>query len=206
MPKKLVPISEAAKLLGVSIQTLRRWAKAGKLTPSFVSPGGHRYYAIDELETYSQSLFGMAKKWVSTSPHELPPDYYCSTSSIFQARLSTFETLLNKIPDLHKNMQFSLVVSIVGEIGNNSFDHNLGAWPDTPGIFFGYDLNKRLAVIADRGLGVLQTLKRVRPSLQNDAEALRVAFTEVISGRAPEKRGNGLKFVKSVIMDNDIDL
>ncbi len=38
--------------------------------------------------------------------------------------------------------------------------------------------------------------------MESDADALRVAFTEMISGRAPEKRGNGLKFVKKVITEN----
>ena len=42
--------------------------------------------------------------------------------------------------------------------------------------------------------------------LSSDEEALKVAFTEVLSGRAPEARGNGLKFVKNIVMQNDIDL
>jgi len=55
-------------------------------------------------------------------------------------------------------------------------------------------------VLADRGLGILTTLKRVRPHLENAGEALQVAFTETISGRYPETRGNGLKFVRSIIV------
>ncbi len=61
-------------------------------------------------------------------------------------------------------------------------------------------------MLADRGLGLLATLRRVRPALVNDGEALRVAFTEVISGRAPEGRGNGLKYVRKVVAENAIDL
>jgi len=101
---------------------------------------------------------------------------------------------------------FSLLVSAAGEIGNNSYDHNLGQWPDIPGIFFGYDLNKKQIVLADRGVGILETLKRVRPNLKNHKEALETAFTEVISGREPEARGNGLKYVKKIISENPINL
>ena len=101
---------------------------------------------------------------------------------------------------------FSLLTSIAGEIGNNSYDHNLGQWPDTPGIFFGYDLNKKQIVLADRGLGILETLKRVKPELKDHKQALEVAFTEIISGRTPEARGNGLKYVKKVISENTINL
>jgi len=60
--------------------------------------------------------------------------------------------------------------------------------------------------LADRGLGVLKTLKRIRPKLNDDQEALRVAFTEIVSGRSPESRGNGLKFVRNLIENNPISL
>jgi len=55
-------------------------------------------------------------------------------------------------------------------------------------------MRNRKVVLADRGQGVLTTLKRVRRELTNSSEAIRVAFTETISGRYPETRGNGLKF------------
>ena len=99
-----------------------------------------------------------------------------------------------------------LIVAVAGEIGNNSFDHNLGKWPDTPGVFFGYDISKRQIVLADRGLGILSTLSRVRPELKDHLDAVRVAFTEIVSGRAPEERGNGLKFVRQVVAENPISL
>ena len=60
--------------------------------------------------------------------------------------------------------------------------------------------------MADRGLGILSTLKRVRPDLISDSRALEVAFTEIISGRAPESRGNGLKFVRKIVSENPIGL
>jgi len=45
----LVKISEAARILGVSIDTLRRWEKAGKITP-VRTPGGTRLYSLYELQ------------------------------------------------------------------------------------------------------------------------------------------------------------
>ncbi|MBI4426373.1 MAG: MerR family DNA-binding transcriptional regulator [Candidatus Kerfeldbacteria bacterium] len=203
----MIPISKAAKLLGVSIQTLRRWDKAGTLRPAYVSPGGHRYYAASALEQYTRNLWVQAHAWAaSTSPLPLTPDLYCQTSSIFQARLSSFETGLQRIPDLKAGERFSLVVSMVGEIGDNAYAHNLGNWPDIPGVFFAADLNRRQVVVADRGLGVLITLRRVKPELRDDAEALRVAFTETISARAPERRGNGLKYVRRLIATGSFHL
>ena len=78
--------------------------------------------------------------------------------------------------------------------------------PQSQGVFFGYDIPKRVIVLADRGRGVRTTLQQIRPELSDDMEALRVAFTEVLSGRSPEKRGNGLKVVRSIAESSSIGL
>ncbi len=46
---KLVPISQAAEVLGVSIDTVRRWDKEGILHASR-SKDNTRYFSIEELE------------------------------------------------------------------------------------------------------------------------------------------------------------
>lgn len=205
MESELIPIGEAAKHLGVSIDTLRRWDELGKLRATRKSPGGTRYYSEKSIEIFLNELFKMAYEWATNSePTEIPSTFYSSDSSIFQARLIKMQNLLTTVPSVAQIL--SLLVAITGEIGNNSFDHNLGNWPDKPGIFFGYDVNKGEIVLADRGLGILKTLQRVKPELNNYQDALRVAFTEMISGRAPEGRGNGLKFVRKVIIENPISL
>ena len=200
--KDLISISEAAEIIGVSIDTLRRWDKSGKLS-STKSPGGHRLYSKSQIEIYLKDIFGLAKEWVLKEV-EMPLEFYCSNSSTFQARLTRMQDDLAKVQGLTEI--FPLVVAIAGEIGNNSFDHNLGSWPDISGIFFGYDAHKKRIVLADRGRGIFSTLKRVKPSLETDEGALRTAFTEILSGRAPESRGNGLKFVKRVVAKNPIQL
>ena len=48
MSKKLVDIAEAAKALGVSTITLRRWEQSGKLIPERTK-GGHRRYDLSQL-------------------------------------------------------------------------------------------------------------------------------------------------------------
>ncbi len=205
MENKDIPIGAAARRLGVSIDTLRRWDEAGKLKAFRKSPGGTRYYNEGEIEVFLHELFGIALDWASKQDVlELPSQYYCENSSVFKARLIRMQNALLQVPDL--SALAPLISAITGEIGSNSFDHNIGNWPDMLGIFFGYDLQKKQIVLADRGLGVLTTLKRVRPKLVNASEALVTAFTEFISGRPTEGRGNGLKFVKKVIAENPISL
>jgi hypothetical protein len=194
---KMLPISEAAKFLGVSEITLRRWHDKGSFLASMVSPGGHRYYSIADLEKMTKGLFRLAQEWASANePYEPVLDFYCATSDVFKTRLTTMAILLDS-PIFQPNASF--ISSAVGEIGNNSYDHNIGNWPDVPGAFFAYDLDKRIIVLADRGVGILSTLRNVKPELQEHDEALHIAFTEVITGRAPEHRGNGLKYVKDAL-------
>jgi len=203
MTEELITISEAAEILRVSIDTLRRWDKSGKLNPVKISEAGYRLYYRSQVELFLDDLFNLAKNWVLKN-NEIPLHFYCSNSAVFQTRLTQMQDILAKVEDL--GSIFPLIVAVAGEIGNNSFDHNLGNWPDVPGTFFAYDIHKRNIVLADRGLGIFATLKRVKPELNTDQEALRVAFTEVISGRAPESRGNGLKFVRKIVSENPIGL
>lgn len=134
----------------------------------------------------------------------LSSEELCVTRDVFQARLEKMNIFLKQEQRL--DAIASLVVAIVGEIGNNAFDHNLGNWRDEAGLYFTYDISSRLVVLADRGLGIQTTLKRVRPEIQNDCEALMVALKEVVTSRAPEKRGNGLKLVEKLVLAQNMEL
>lgn len=59
--KDLLSIGKASEYLGISIDTLRRWEKKGRIEP-FRSPGGHRYYEKNQLD----NLFG--KKYERDEP------------------------------------------------------------------------------------------------------------------------------------------
>src|SRR3989344_4882036 len=203
MDEKLLNIGQASEILGVSIDTLRRWDESGKLLAIRKEGGTHRYYREKDLEIFKSDLFRFASEWIINKT-EFPGTFYCQTSSIFQARLVKMERELMEKPGYEK--LYSLIVLVAGEIGDNSFAHNLGKWPDVSGIFFGYDVAKGIVVLADRGLGILETLRRVRPGLPNHVAAVKVAFTEFISGRAPEKRGNGLKLIREVVTEQPFDL
>jgi putative resolvase len=49
MEKRLVKIGEAAALLGVNVETLRRWEKSGELQPARKTKGGTRFYDASVL-------------------------------------------------------------------------------------------------------------------------------------------------------------
>ena len=140
---------------------------------------------------------------VTGDPQFASTEWLCSTRDVFQARQ---ERLLTTLKNLISENLLYLIVGMVGEIGNNSFDHNLGNWRDVAGVLFAVDTETREIILSDRGQGILSTIKRVRPETLDDQTALNTAFTEIISGRAPEQRGNGLKFVKKIIEENNLSL
>lgn len=145
-----------------------------------------------------QKLIADSFHWYTASKVD-PQESVCPTRDIFQARLdSLYRSLLATGRSEHET---ALLIAIIGEIGNNCFDHNLGTWKDIPGCWFASRLENGIhwTVIADRGQGVLASLRRVAPQLSSHQEALETAFRKQLSGRAPEQRGNGLKFVRQVM-------
>lgn len=203
-------IKKTASILGVDAMTLRRWDKGGVFSARRNSPTSHRYYYEDDLEDFLSKnykyLLALARRWAFSKDvtSNILPRFYCEDSSVFKARLTKLGDILKKEVGLEES--FSLITSVVGEIGNNSFDHNIGNWPDIMGIFFGFNLLEKKIILADRGQGVLTTLSKVAPELKNDEEALTVAFTKTLSGRSLEIRGNGLKYVKKVIEEFKMNL
>lgn len=206
MNQRNLRIGEAAEMLNVSTQTLRNWEKSGKLRAER-SAGNQRYYALENLKKFALDIEKLGLVWATSAlPPELPSEYYCDRPDRFTSRVAKMGAELQKDSGHISEDLASLLTLVAGEIGDNSFAHNVGNWPDALGVFFAYDIAKRIIVLADRGRGVKTTLQYVRPNLSTDIDALNVAFTEIISGRNPEKRGNGLKVVRRIAELENIGL
>ncbi|MFN0118193.1 MAG: winged helix-turn-helix domain-containing protein [Elusimicrobiota bacterium] len=150
------------------------------------------YYALAGIPDFEAVSHWINAKTLDKNPQQ----WVCETREIFNARLPHLKSFMNN--GLSENI-LPLVISIIGEIGNNSFDHNLGQWKDVPGCWFESQVTgHHLWVwIADRGQGIFQSLIKIHKHLKDDQTALKAAFETIISGRAPEQRGNGLKYVKN---------
>lgn len=124
---------------------------------------------------------------------------HCEFRDAFEARLSS------KIRIMFKNFGLDAddeerATSLVGELGNNVFDHNDGQWPtDVRGaiILAQHNPTKRQieVVVADPGIGFSGSLKAVEPSIKSDIEAIQLGLRGV-TGRIGEPRGNGLKIIQ----------
>ncbi len=162
------------------------------LTIDEIKPIIDAIYALDNLSGFfdGKTLPDRTEK-LRQLESRMDVKHRCASRDIFNARLSNFFGATND----------PLLTAVCGEIGNNAFDHNLGNWSEINGLYFNYDLS-RLTVFIDRGQGVMSSLKKVRPDLNSDLEAVKTAFTEHVSGRDPEQRGNGLKFVADAVKQN----
>lgn len=143
-----------------------------------------------------------ALEWAMSQNANNPPEaLYCSTESEWRGRFDKI------VPYIHgegvRDQSIALVASIVGEIGDNCFTHNIGTWRDVRGCWFEWAVHKETRElhwkIADRGQGILSSFALVLPDLVTHDDALRVAFTEQITSRQPEDRGRGLKVVASIL-------
>jgi len=121
-------------------------------------------------------------------------EFFSQTRDVFTARMQSY---------ILETKQY-LEAAVIGEIGNNTFDHNYIFEKKFPwGVYCNVSYKQKYIVLADYGIGVRQSLFSVLPSIGSDLEAVEIAFTKKISGRSPEQRGNGLKFVSNVIQQNN---
>jgi len=120
---RLVSIGEASKILGVSITTLRRWDKMGRLTPEKTT-SGHRRYDISKLkpEVYREpnqdekKTIAYARVSSHTQKHDLERqknvlEVYCSRQGW------TYEVIsdLGSGVDYHKKGLKRLINDILSE-------------------------------------------------------------------------------------------
>jgi hypothetical protein len=137
--------------------------------------------------TINQAINAMKNGFEKDATH------FSVTRDVFTARLESF------IADTKKYLE----AAIIGEIGNNTFDHNfMFKNMHQKGVYCKFCFYEKYVVLGDYGRGIKESLIHVIPDIKNDGEALEIAFTKKISGRSPEQRGNGLKFVSETIQNN----
>lgn len=137
----------------------------------------------------------------SLNLHEI---LHCATSDEFSARLGRFDRMFHSFglsDDLVKR-----ATVLLGELGNNAFDHNLGNWPtDVSGVFIAAQNYPKLrqveVAVGDPGVGFKTSLRNAFPDLPNDVEAIKKGLAG-FTGRIGEKRGNGLRVIQHWTVDN----
>ncbi len=133
--------------------------------------------------------------------HEVMHCYYRDE---FNARLGRFITMFKNFGLNESDAQRA--TALVGELGNNVFDHNLGNWPTTvSGCIIAaqhYPTTHTIEIaVGDPGVGFYGSLKAAFPDVINDIEAIKLGLAGN-TGRIGEIRGNGLKLIQRWTLQN----
>lgn len=149
---------------------------------------------VNEL-SYSQFLSPLDTINIIDINQNIPEIMHCSFRDEFSAKLESKIRMTFRNFGL-KDSQEQKLTALVGELGNNVFDHNAGSWPtNIVGAIIAiqnYPKDKKIEiVVADPGVGFLKSLKLAKPDLNSELEAIKLGLTGV-TGRVGEKRGNGL--------------
>ncbi len=133
--------------------------------------------------------------------HEVMHCYYRDE---FNARLSRFITMFMNFGLSESDAQRA--TALVGELGNNVFDHNLGNWPtDVSGCIIAAqhypNVHAIEIAVGDPGVGFSGSLIAAFPKISNDIEAIKLGLAGN-TGRMGEIRGNGLKLIQQWTLQN----
>lgn len=129
---------------------------------------------------------------------------HCRYRDEFNARLEYFISMFRnfglKSDDAYR------ATALVGELGNNVFDHNLGNWPtNISGCIIAaqhYPTFKKIEIaVGDPGVGFYGSLKVAFPNLTNDIQAIKKGLAGY-TGRIDEERGNGLRLIQKWTIQN----
>lgn len=71
---RFIKIGKAAQVLGVSIQTLRRWETQGDIQPDRKTLGGTRYYDLDKLIGLKDSVCDLTVAYARVFSHDQKDD------------------------------------------------------------------------------------------------------------------------------------
>jgi len=89
-------VKQTADLLGVSIDTLRRWDRDGRLRSSGRSPGGWRYYLFTDMKKILDDLtFDYQKKQMHKKATDMAMDTLHTFSAAYHIPLRTHAESLN---------------------------------------------------------------------------------------------------------------
>lgn len=129
---------------------------------------------------------------------------HCLYRDEFNVRLERF---ISMFQNFGLGIQDSyLATGVVGELGNNVFDHNSFSWPTniSGSIIMAQNYPKMRCIevaIGDPGIGFRGSLATAFPKLTSDIEAIRTGLAGN-SGRVGETRGNGLRLIQQWTIQN----
>ncbi len=102
---RYIKIGEAAKLLGVTVQTIRRWERTNQLLPDKKTEGGTRYYDIDRLLGSKKQETDLTYAYARVSSHDQKKDLD-TQKALLAAYCTSHGWMYEVISDLGSGMNY----------------------------------------------------------------------------------------------------
>jgi putative resolvase len=100
-----IKIGKASEILGVSIQTLRRWETLGTIIPERKTPGGTRYYDLDKLLGMKNVENDLTLAYARVSSHDQKADLE-RQANLLSSYCATRGWMYEVIQDLGSGMNY----------------------------------------------------------------------------------------------------
>lgn len=203
----LYSIGKFAKETGVSISTLRRWDKEGKLLPAFVSEGGTRYYSDEQLfDLLGKPHIEVKEKvtigYCRVSSHKQKDDLGKQVDNVRNYMIAKgyqFEILT----DIGSGINYSnkSLNKIIDMVTNNQVDKIVVLYKDRL-VRFGFELIENICKKYNTKIEIIdQTEKTENQELVEDF----IQIFTVFSARLQGKRAHKAKKMIEELTNNDSD-
>lgn len=111
---KMISISEASKLTGVTVKTLKIWDNEGLLKAKYKTAGGHRRYDSDDIEKYIGNDISKGK--------ERNAFVYCRVSTKKQQEAGNLQRQKERLVKYCKEKQYN-IVEVFEEVASSINDN-----------------------------------------------------------------------------------
>jgi excisionase family DNA binding protein len=173
-----LPLSRAAVLLGVHSMTLRRWSDSGRF-PYYRTPGGHRRFALADIEAYILQQKGqrlprpVASAWANTALTQTRQQVALHPQSRWLEGIND-EALRNEYRQMGRQMLGLLLQYVAADAPDDAFIEEASkiGWRQAEyGLRAGLSLTSLLeATLFFRDILVESSLQ-MAPAVTNQAEA-----------------------------------
>lgn len=195
-------IGEFAEKTGISVSTLRRWDKEGKLKPSKVTDGGTRLYSDYQLKTYTNSSPFYSRERITV--------LYCRVSSSKQKDDLERQIENVKTYAYAKGYQFEVVTDIgsginytkkgliylLDRVMAGDVERVIVLYKDRL-IRFGYELIEHICQVNDTKIEIIDnTEKTEQEELVEDLIQIITVFSCKLQGKRVRKTRELMKSLK----------
>lgn len=185
-------IHKAAKMLGVTPQTLRNWERSKLLVPAQKRSNGYRYYSKEQLDVFMEQYKVLSNRinigYCRVSTPKQKEDLKCQCNNI-ELYLKSLHQPYKIIEDVGSGINYTKkgLTQLLELICNNKVDTIYVLYKDRL-VRFGFELIKQFAELHNTNIIILDSEdKTVEQELMEDLMQIVTVFSCKLHGKRANK-------------------